>query len=234
MPQGFAIIVIGASAGGVDVLRGIVATMPPDVNAAIFIVLHIGAHHSDLPRLLERSGDLPVVHASDGDAIARGRIYVAPPDHHMILGNDRIVLTRGPREIWARPAINPLFRSAAHGYGRNVIGVVLTGGLNDGTAGLLAIKAAKGTTIVQDPADCQTPSMPQSAIANVEIDHVVPAAAIGDLLVRIAGERRERPVAVTSPERRIGDAQACRCAADDPGKPPVAAAGSRPSAAPLH
>lgn len=202
-----AIIVIGASAGGVDALRTIVAGIPRDLDAAVFVVLHIGAHRSDLPRLLTRSGDLAAHHAKHGEAIVAGRIYVAPPDHHMIVENDTVVLTRGPRENWARPAIDPLFRSAARGYGGNVIGVVLTGGLNDGTAGLFAIKAAGGTTIVQDPADCHAPEMPQSAIANVAIDHVVPATAIGALLVRLVGAIGTKDMAMTPPALLTGDAQ---------------------------
>lgn len=203
----FAIIVVGASAGGVDVLRTLVAALPADLNAAILVVLHIGAHRSDLPWLLTRCGKLPAAHGKDGETLAAGRIYVAPPDHHMIVEDGRVVLTRGPRENWARPAIDPLFRSAARGAGRKVIGVVLTGGLNDGTAGLFAIKAAGGTTIVQDPADCLTPNMPQSAIANVSIDHIVPAAAIGGLLVRLVGAITEEEPSVTRPDPVTGDAQ---------------------------
>ena len=204
--QGFAIITIGASAGGVDALRTIVAAVPPDLNAAILIVLHVGAHRRDLPWLLGRNGALPAAHGVDGEPIVAGRIYVAPPDHHMIAENGCIVLIKGPRENWARPAIDPLFRSAAHSYGRNVIGVVLTGGLNDGTAGLYAIKAAGGIAVVQDPADSLVPNMPQSAIANVAVDHVVPAAAIGALLVRLVGEIVMEDMVVTPPDPVIGDA----------------------------
>jgi two-component system chemotaxis response regulator CheB len=214
--------VIGTSAGGVDALRSIVATIPRDINAAIFVVLHIGTHRSDLPRLLASSGDVPAVHARDGDAIVPGLITVAPPDHHMILENGRVVLTRGPRENWARPAIDPLFRSAAHSYGRDVIGVLLTGGLNDGTAGLFAIKAALGTTIVQDPADCQAPNMPQSAIANVEIDYIVPLAAISELLVRLAGEMTNEVPAVKAPDPVTGDAQGRGATAQYTENPPAA------------
>ncbi|NJC07327.1 chemotaxis protein CheB [Polymorphobacter fuscus] len=187
MSDGFAIIAIGASAGGVDALRTIVAALPADLNAAVFVVLHIGAHRSDLPWLLSRSGALPAAHGVDGEEVVAGRIYVAPPDHHMVIADGRVGLTKGPRENWARPAIDPLFRSAARSFGPNVAGVILTGGLNDGTAGLYEIKRRGGTAIVQDPADCLTPNMPQSAIANVDVDHIVPASAIGDLLTRLAG-----------------------------------------------
>ena len=145
-----------------------------------------------------------------------------PPDHRMIVENDRVILTRGPRENWARPAIDPLFRSAARGYGRGTIGVVPTGGLNDGTAGLHAIEAAGGTTVVQDPADCLTPNMPQSAIANVRIDHVAPAAAIGDLLVRLAGAMQGAQGDTVPSEVVTGDAQERGMTAEFTKNPPVA------------
>lgn len=187
VPGAFTIIAIGASNGGVDALRAVVADLPADLDAAVFVVLHIGAHRSDLPWLLNRYGALPAAQAENGEAFIPRRIYVAPPDHHMIVEFDRVMLTSGPRENWARPAIDPLFRSCARSYGPSVIGVVLTGGLNDGTAGLHAIKQAGGTTVVQDPADCFAPDMPQSALAHVEIDHVLPATAIGGLLARLVG-----------------------------------------------
>jgi two-component system chemotaxis response regulator CheB len=145
-----AIIVIGASAGGVEAVRTVIGALPATMEAAVFVTLHIGAHKSDLPWLLERSSVLPAFHPRDGDEITAGRIYVAPPDHHLVIDNGRVGLSKGPRENWARPAIDPLFRSAAEAYGPRVIGVVLTGGLNDGTAGLIKIKAKGGVTVVQD------------------------------------------------------------------------------------
>ena len=184
-----AIVVIGASAGGVDALLKLVATLPTDLPAAVFIVLHIGNHKSELPWLLDRLGGLPARHAEDGDPIELGQIYVAPPDHHMVVQLGRISLTKGPRENWARPAIDPLFRSAADVYGPDVIGVILTGALNDGTAGLYQVVQAGGVSVVQDPADATNPSMPESALAHVVVDHCLPLAEIGPLLIGLIDER---------------------------------------------
>ncbi|MGI4800644.1 MAG: chemotaxis protein CheB [Janthinobacterium lividum] len=189
-----AIIVIGASAGGVDAISRLVAALPPDLNAALFIVLHIGAHKSQLPMLLSKSRDLPATHPNDGEPFRRGHIYVAPPDHHMVIADGLIRLTRGPRENWARPAVDPLFRSAAHAYGSSVIGIVLTGNLNDGTAGLFEIKRHGGTTIVQDPADAVEPGMPRSALQHVAIDHCLKLDDIPLLLTRLVAEAAPRIV----------------------------------------
>lgn len=186
-----AIVVIGASAGGVDALLKLVTALPADLPASVFIVLHVGAHKSELPFLLERQGGLPARHPKDGDHIEAGQIYVAPPDHHMVVQRGRISLTKGPRENWARPAIDPLFRSAADVYGPNVIGVILTGALNDGTAGLYQVQQAGGVTVVQDPADAINPSMPQSALAHVAVDYCPPLAEIGPLLIRLVNDRSE-------------------------------------------
>lgn len=183
------IIAIGASAGGVEAIRALVAALPEDLPAAVFIVLHIGAFKSELPWLLNRVGPLPASHPEDGEPIRAGHVYVAPPDHHMTVDRGVIHLTKGPRENWARPAIDPLFRSAAQAYGPAVVGVVLTGGLNDGTAGLIEIKQHGGTAIVQDPLDASNPSMPRSALAHVDVDRCVSLAEIPSLLVRIARER---------------------------------------------
>lgn len=187
------IVVIGASTGGVEALLKLVAALPSDLRAVVLIVLHVGSHNSELPWLLDRCGGLPARHAVDGDQIKAGQIYVAPPDHHMVIQQDRISLTKGPRENWARPAIDPLFRSAADVYGRDVIGVILTGALNDGTAGLYQVGQAGGTTIVQDPVDAINPSMPQSALAHVVVDYCLPMAEIAPLLVRLVEERSNMP-----------------------------------------
>lgn len=182
-------IVIGASAGGVEALRALVAALPADLSAALFIVLHVGSHRSELPWLLDRLGGLPARHPDDGDIIEAGHIYIGPPDHHMLIEPGRISLTKGPRENWARPAIDPLFRSAASVYGTNVIGVILTGALNDGTAGLYEIAQAGGVTIVQDPDDAINPSMPRSALAHVAVDHCLPLAGIAALLTGLVETR---------------------------------------------
>jgi two-component system chemotaxis response regulator CheB len=131
----FAVVVIGASLGGVEALRQLAAGLRPDIHAALFVVQHMGRDGSRFPELLNRSGRLPAVAAAQGEAIRPGRIYVAPVDHHLLLEPGRVRLTRGPRENWARPAIDPLFRSAAKAYGPRTIGVILTGYLNDGSAG---------------------------------------------------------------------------------------------------
>lgn len=181
-----AVIVIGASAGGVEAVRSLAAALSADFPAPVFVVLHIGAHKSELPWLLNQIGPLRAVHPKDGDPIRPGQIYVAPPDQHMLVEPGCIRLTKGPRENWARPAIDPLFRSAARSYGADVIGVVLTGGLNDGTAGLYEIKQAGGITVVQDPADAANPSMPRSALEHVAVDHCLKLAQLPVFLARLA------------------------------------------------
>lgn len=183
------IVVIGASAGGVEAISRIVSELPPDFPAAVFIVMHFPAYSSSaFPNILSRKGRLPVAHATHGEPLIKGRIYVAPPDHHMLLRNGRVELSRGPKENHARPAIDPLFRSAALTYGPRVIGVVLTGNLDDGTAGLKQIDGCGGICIVQDPSDAFCSGMPESAITNVEVDHVVPLDSVAPLLIRLVGE----------------------------------------------
>ena len=176
------LVVVGASAGGVQALRALAAELPADFPCALLVVLHVGAHPSILPRLLSRSGALSATHAVDGEPYRPGHIHVAPPDHHLLVDGARLRLARGPKEHHARPAIDPLFRSAALAHGPGVVGVVLTGRLDDGTAGLQAIKAGGGITVVQDPADAIEPSMPASALRHVQVDHCVPLAGIGALL----------------------------------------------------
>jgi len=158
------IVVIGASAGGVGALQRLAADLPPLFPAVVLIVLHVGANRSLLPRLLAAAGPNPPVHAQDGEKLRMGHLTVAPPDHHLLVDDGSLRLTRGPKENFARPAIDPLFRSAALAYGPRVIGVVLTGSLDDGTAGLQAIKQCGGLTLVQDPTTAFAPSMPASAL----------------------------------------------------------------------
>ena len=206
MSASLPIIVIGASAGGVEAIRTIVAELPETLNAAVFVTLHIGSHKSEFPWLLDRVGTMSASHAVHGEAIRAGHIFVAPPDHHLTIEPGKVVLTKGPRENLARPAIDPMFRSAARAYGKNVIGVILTGGLNDGTAGLFEVKAQGGTAVVQNPSDAIGASMPQSAIDNVAIDHVAAVTAIGPLLVRLVGERSPTP-ANDEDDHATGDSQ---------------------------
>ena len=183
------IVVVGASAGGMGALKKLAAGLPAEFPAALFVVWHLSPGvRSVLPRVLERAGRLPALNPSDGDRIQPGRIYVAPNDHHMLLEKGYVRVTRGPKENRFRPAIDPLFRSAAYVYGPRAIGVVLTGALDDGTSGLWAIKLRGGTAIVQDPEDAQHRSMPLNALDNVEADYTLPVAEIGPLLGRLVRE----------------------------------------------
>lgn len=194
------LVVVGASAGGVGALRTIVAQLPPDFAAAVLVVLHIGEHRSRLASVLRRAGSLPVDVAADGVLPRPGHIHVAPSDHHLLLHEGRLRLTRGPKEHHTRPAIDPLFRSAALWAGPRTIGVLLSGCNEDGTPGLQAIKSCGGIAIVQDPDDAEEAAMPSSALRRLSVDHCVPAARIAELLVRLAGspapQRREPPAAL--------------------------------------
>src|SRR5437588_6269412 len=166
---GHDVIVIGASAGGVEALMALTGTLPRDLPAAVFVVLHIPAQSpSLLPSILSRVGSLKVVHATDGAKIEHGCIYVAPPDHHILLERGKVRVVRGPKENRHRPAVDPLFRSAALAYGPRVVGVILTGSLDDGTAGLLAVKRRGGIAVVQDPNEALYSSMPLNALTHVE------------------------------------------------------------------
>lgn len=181
------VIVIGASAGGLQPLQQILGDLPVDLPVTLFVVLHIGAT-SRLVDVLGRTASLPVLAARSGLPIEPGRIYVAVPGRHLLLHDQHILLRRGPRENLARPAIDPLFRSAACTFGGRVIGVVLSGALNDGTAGLLAIKRCGGMAVVQWPGDAAVPNMPLAALDYVDVDHVAPATELGGLLARLARE----------------------------------------------
>ena len=187
------IIVIGASAGGVNAMCEIASALPPDLPAAVFMVLHIPAWHgSHLPAILSRCSPLDAVHPASGDPIEHGRIYVAPPDHHLLIeSGDHIHLWRGPKENNCRPSINALFRSAAVSFGSRVTGVVLTGSLDDGATGLWWIKRMGGAVVVQDPAEAEFADMPRSAISNVSADYI---ARIGDIGAILNGLARATPL----------------------------------------
>ena len=189
------IVVAGASAGGVVALQALASQLGPDFPAPLLVVQHIGKHTSILPDLLVRRAGTPASHAAEGDEPRAGHIHVAPPDRHMFLKEGRISLSHGPRENHARPAIDPLFRSAAAEYGTGVIGVLLTGHLDDGTAGLQAIKARGGIAVVQHPSDAESPSMPASAMRYVEVDHAVPLQEMGALLHRLVAAPAPPPAA---------------------------------------
>jgi two-component system chemotaxis response regulator CheB len=185
------IITIGASSGGVPALQSIIQGLPRDLPAAVCVVVHIAPDSPGMmPRLISKGSTLRAKHAVDGEELAPGHIYVAPPDQHLLIEpSGQMRLARGPRENRFRPAVDPLFRSAAHAYGPRVVGVVLSGVLDDGTAGLWAVKDRGGVAIVQDPKEAIVPSMPLSALRHVEVDHCAPAFEIGPLLARLAADR---------------------------------------------
>ena len=198
MPRGRDIIVIGTSAGGLEALDQLVGQLPTDLPAVIFIAKHMSPDISG-DALLDRLGRYKAFKCSlakDGESFRRGRIYIAPPDSHLLVKRTTLLVTKGARENRYRPAVDPLFRSAAVTHGSSVIGVVLTGMLDDGTAGMVAIKKCGGITVVQDPADAAYPGMPQSALNNVKVDHCVPIAAMGQLLEDLTHEApgKRKPV----------------------------------------
>jgi two-component system chemotaxis response regulator CheB len=191
------IIVVGTSVGGVDALQRLVRSLPENFAGSLFVVLHLAPESpSMLPDILERAGRLSAVHPRDGDRIRPGQIYVAPPDRHMMIERGVVRVVAGPKENRHRPAIDPLFRSAALAYGPQVIGVVLTGSLDDGTAGLIAVKQRGGLAVVQDPEDAFCGDMPRSALRYVTApDHVLPIDQIGPKLVELVKEPVARSAA---------------------------------------
>lgn len=189
------LIVIGGSAGAIEALRSIVRRLPADLPASVLIVIHRGLQGPNLlATILAADGALPAMTAEEGQTLQHGRIYVAPPDRHLLIAHDHLHVRRGPRENRARPAIDPLFRSAAVCCSTRVIGVVLSGMLDDGSSGLLAIKRCGGVAIIQDPRDALYPDMPRSAARHVVVDHVATAPELGSLLDLLARSRRPAPV----------------------------------------
>jgi two-component system, chemotaxis family, protein-glutamate methylesterase/glutaminase len=183
------IIVIGGSAGATAPLKEILGRLPADLPAAIFIVLHIPAHGIGvLSTVASAAGKLPVRQAESGMVIENGHVYLAAPDHHLLLAESHIMLGRGPRENMVRPAIDPLFRSAALHYGPRVIGVILSGLLSDGSAGLSAIKRCGGMALVQDPKDAIADEMPLRALESTTVDLCIPSARLGDVLSDLVRE----------------------------------------------
>lgn len=180
------IVVVGSSAGGVEALQRLCAALPADFPGSIFVAQHLSpSARSMLPILLDRAGPLPALSPVDGQEIEPGHVYVAAADYHILLRPGRILMRRGPYENRSRPAVNALFRSAAIHYGARAVGVVLTGLLDDGTDGLIAIKAAGGLSIIQDPADAEWPSMPRNALKRDHVDHSLPLDGIAELLSRL-------------------------------------------------
>jgi two-component system chemotaxis response regulator CheB len=177
---------MGASAGGVEALSVVVGGLPAEVPTAIGVVLHVTpTAESHLPRILGRAGALPVTHAVDGEPARPGRVYVAPPDRHLLLRDGRWRVVRGPTENHTRPAIDPLFRSAAAACGRGVVAVVLSGTRSDGVAGAAAVSRRGGAVIVQDPDEARFPDMPSHTIAQDHPDYVLPAAEIAPRVVEL-------------------------------------------------
>jgi two-component system chemotaxis response regulator CheB len=198
------VIVIGASAGGVEALQAVVGGLPPELPAAVLVVLHIpSGSPTALPRILQRAGSLPAVAAEHGMSVTAGTIYVAPADHHLLLRDGQLELSVGPLENGHRPAIDPLFRSAAAAYGAGAIGVVLSGARDDGTAGLTAIVKEGGQAVVQDPDEALNPSMPASALVHVPTAHVSPAAKIGPLLKELVGDGAPPPPPLEDLDRQL-------------------------------
>jgi two-component system, chemotaxis family, protein-glutamate methylesterase/glutaminase len=195
------LVVIGASSGGLEALQIMAAALPPDFPAAICVVLHIAPHSPGLlEAILARAGPLPAVRGQTGLRIQPGHIYVAPPDHHLLVEPGVLRVTRGPRENRFRPAIDPLFRSAAQVYGPASVGVILTGDLDDGTAGLWTVKRLGGVAIVQDPEDALFPSMPRNALQHVDVDVSVRLREIAPLLVRVTAAPAEDRKAAAVPD----------------------------------
>lgn len=198
------LIVIGASAGGVETLRRVVARLPADLPAAVCVVVHIApTSPSVLAHILKRAGRLACTQATDGDALNPGQILVAPPDRHLVIEGGRARLTVGPRENGHRPAVDALFRSAAAERGGSVIGVILSGNRDDGTAGMAAIKAGGGATIVQDPDEALYSGMPSNAIASVSVDAVLPSDRIADAIAEMVRTEDPPPREPTDPEDRV-------------------------------
>jgi two-component system chemotaxis response regulator CheB len=180
------IVVVGASAGGIEPLKDLVARLPADLAATVLVVVHLPADdETRLPQILNREAELHVTLAEDGEPLRPGAILLAPPGRHLEINEDATALSCGPRENGFRPAIDVLFRSAAVAAGARVIGVILSGALDDGAAGMVAVRLRGGVGIVQDPDEALHPSMPQAAIEAATVDHVVPAAKIADLVLEL-------------------------------------------------
>ena len=194
-------IVIGASAGGVQALLNLVTELPPNLAAAVFIVLHIPTDApSMLPEILGRNAQLPVASATNDEEFRPGRVYVAPPDYHLLIERRRIKLVHGPKENFHRPSIDALFRSAAQWAGPRTIGVILTGSRSDGTAGMRAIKQRGGITIVQDPMEALFPSMPASVIHDIKVDYSLPLQRIPALLDHLSRQPADKEGSYPVPE----------------------------------
>ncbi len=208
------VVVIGASAGGMETLVRLLRNISNDISASIFIVQHVGRNSIlQFDHILDQAGPLPVSFGKDGERFKPGHVYLAPPDHHLLISKQSIRITHGPRENRSRPAIDPLFRSAAVFHGTRAIGVVLTGTLDDGTAGLLAIKRCGGIAVVQDPSDALFSEMPDSALEYVNVDYSVDLDSMPDLLLRLSEEQAGPPV--TPPNDLVREAMMAEAESGD-------------------
>ncbi len=206
MPDGCDVVVVGASAGGVEALLRLVRALPGDFRAPILVVLHLpAASPSILPDILARAGALPAVGAEQGMPLEPGHVYVAAPDRHLLISEDHIELDAGARENGHRPAIDPLFRSAADAYGSRAAGVVLSGTLDDGTVGLHCIGERGGWTLVQDPDDALYRAMPANAIAFTRPDYVLGVEELAGILTEIAAGSASRPGGTIERQRQAPD-----------------------------
>lgn len=198
------IIVAGASAGGVTALVNLVKSLPANFNGSIFVVVHISSFSpSYLPDILSNAGSLEAIHPKNGEKIKPKMIYIAPPDHHMLVERGHIIVAKGPKENRFRPSIDALFRSAAYVYGSQVIGIVLSGLLDDGTSGLWSVKRLGGKCIIQLPEDAEFPSMPENVLKYVEVDYSVPVSQMGDILEKLIQERIDTKPNVSDKELKL-------------------------------
>src|SRR5262245_23907549 len=214
------LMVIGGSVGALDALQRLLPGLAQDFRVAICVVIHTAAESPGfLAELVERMAGRPARYPFDGEAIRDGRIYVARPDHHLLVEDSKLRLTRGPRENGFRPAVDPLFRTAAQSYNGRTIGVILSGGRNDGTAGLAAIKASGGVAIAQHPEDALAPSMPQSAIRHVDVDFVLNATEIPRVVASLPARFRKKTARPQRGRERPDAAEVGSDALNAPGKP---------------
>ena len=226
-PRGQAVVIAGASAGGVEALIALVRSLPADFPHPMLVVLHVApTGTSVLPAILARACRLPVTAPADGEELQAGHVYVAPPDCHLVVEDSRLRLSQAPRENGHRPAIDPTMRTAANAYDGATIGIVLSGSRDDGTAGLMAIKASGGTAIVQDPEEALYPAMPLSAMAHVEPDAVLPIAAMAHWILEHNPQTNGAPVSSNPPTNPTNPTEDARLAVvDTEDDPPRSATG---------
>lgn len=204
------LIVIGGSAGGLPALLELVRELPADLPAALCVAIHTSPYSPGMMAdIVERRTRLPCAFGRDGESIQPGRIYVAPVDRHLLIEDRHLRVTHGPRENGFRPAVDPLFRTAARWHGPRAAGIVLSGSLGDGSFGLAAIKHAGGTAIIQDPEEAQVPSMPLSALRGVDIDHIVKAADMAPLIIQLARERPKGGATMSNDAKPRHDSAEC-------------------------